>query len=381
MERTTQEGDRAAVREVSRTVPSASVRLEHVTRRFGAAIAVDDVSFAVQPGEFLTMLGPSGCGKTTLLRIIAGFIDPSGGDIYINDERITAVPAHKRQTGMVFQNYALFPHMTIFDNLAYGLRLRKLGRPDIASKVDEALALIRLDGYGDRYPRQLSGGQQQRVALARAIVINPDVLLLDEPLSNLDYKLRMAMRGEIRRIQRDTGITTVFVTHDQAEALTMSDRIVVLSKGRVMQIGAPTEVYENPSNTFVAEFIGEANFFDGTVVASDATEMVISLGPLTVRAPANADVAVGRSASFSVRPERLRIQPRHVAGTSACNVYEATVEDHDYLGAVVRYYLRLADGLSVKVDEHNVAGIRHRSGEAVALEIPPDDCFVLPRRD
>jgi len=189
------------------------------------------------------------------------------------------------------------------------------------------------------------------------------------------------MRGEIRRIQRDTGITTVFVTHDQAEALTMSDRIVVLSKGRVMQIGAPTEVYENPSNTFVAEFIGEANFFDGTVVASDTTEMVISLGPLTVRAPANADVAVGRSASFSVRPERLRIQPRHVAGTSACNVYEATVEDHDYLGAVVRYYLRLADGLSVKVDEHNVAGIRHRSGEAVALEIPPDDCFVLPRRD
>jgi len=360
-------------------VASASVRLEHVTRTFGDTIAVDDVSFEVQPGEFLTMLGPSGCGKTTLLRIIAGFIDPSGGDIYINDERITAVPAHKRQTGMVFQNYALFPHMTIFDNLAYGLRLRKLSRTDIASRVDEALALIRLEGYGDRYPRQLSGGQQQRVALARAIIINPDVLLLDEPLSNLDYKLRLAMRNEIRRIQRDTGITTVFVTHDQAEALTMSDRIVILSHGRIMQIGRPTDVYENPSNKFVADFIGEANFFDGTVVASDASEVAIALGPLTLYAPLNGDAPrVGARVSFSVRPERLRIQPNGPARETRRNFYAAKVEDHDYLGAVVRYYLRLGDGLMVKADEHNVSGIRYRSGETVSVEIPPDDCFVLP---
>ena len=358
---------------------SASVRLEHVTRTFGDAIAVDDVSFEVQPGEFLTMLGPSGCGKTTLLRIIAGFIDPSGGDIYINDERITAVPAHKRQTGMVFQNYALFPHMTVFDNLAYGLRLRKLSRTDITSRVDEALALIRLEGYGNRYPRQLSGGQQQRVALARAIIINPDVLLLDEPLSNLDYKLRLAMRNEIRRIQRDTGITTVFVTHDQAEALTMSDRIVILSHGRIMQIGRPTDVYENPSNKFVADFIGEANFFDGTVVASDASEVAVALGPLTLYAPLNGDAPrVGARVSFSVRPERLRIQPKGPARETRRNLYAARVEDHDYLGAVVRYYLRLGDGLVVKADEHNVSGIRYRSGETVSVEIPPDDCFVLP---
>jgi ABC-type Fe3+/spermidine/putrescine transport system ATPase subunit len=323
------------------------------------------------------MLGPSDCGKTTLLRIIAGFMNPSGGDVYINDERITEIPAHKRHTGMVFQNYALFPHMTVFDNLAYGLRLRKLGREDIALKVKEALELIRLEGYGDRYPRQLSGGQQQRVALARAIIINPDVLLLDEPLSNLDYKLRLAMRSEIRRIQRDTGITTVFVTHDQAEALTMSDRIVILSKGLIMQIGR-TDVYRI-DNKFVADFIGEANFFDGIIVASDACEVAIALGPLTLYAPLTGDVPrLGGSASFSVRPERLRIQSRGVDRETKRNVYDATVEDHDYLGAVVRYYLRLGDGLLVKVDEHNVSGVRYRSGETVTVEIPPDDCFVLP---
>ena len=217
------------------------------------------------------------------------------------------------------------------------------------------------------------------MALARAIIINPDVLLLDEPLSNLDYKLRLAMRSEIRRIQRDTGITTVFVTHDQAEALTMSDRIVILSNGRIMQIGRPTDVYENPSNKFVADFIGDANFFDGTVVASDAREVAIALGPLTLYAPLTGDVPrIGASASFSVRPERLRIQSRGVDRETKRNVYDATVEDHDYLGAVVRYYLRLGDGLLVKVDEHNVSGIRYRSGETVTVEIPPDDCFVLP---
>ncbi len=363
-------------------VASAAVRLEHVTKTFGQALAVDDISFDVLPGEFLTMLGPSGCGKTTLLRIIAGFIGPSGGNIYINDERVTDIPAHKRQTGMVFQNYALFPHMTVSDNLAYGLRLRKLSREDIEFKVRQALELIRLTGYEQRYPRQLSGGQQQRVALARAIVINPDVLLLDEPLSNLDYKLRLAMRGEIRRIQRDTGITTIFVTHDQGEALTMSDRVVILNKGRVMQIGPPTDVYENPSNKFVADFIGEANFFDGTVVACDGSEIGLSVGPLTLYAPFMGDVLpLGQSASFSVRPERLRIQAVAVDREPKRNVYDATVEHHDYLGAVVRYYLRLGDGLIIKVDEHNVSGVRYRPGEEVSVEIPPDDCFVLPLAD
>ena len=284
---------------------------------------------------------------------------------------------------MVFQSYALFPHMTIFENLAYGLRLRKLSRDEIMFKVTQALELIRLPGYEQRYPRELSGGQQQRIALARAIIINPDVLLLDEPLSNLDYKLRMAMRSEVKRIQKNTGLTTVFVTHDQAEALTMSDRIVILSKGKIMQTGKPMEVYENPSNKFVADFIGEANFFDGTVAESDVSEVGISLGPhILYAAFRGADVPrIGQSASCSVRPEKLRIHPRGGYPENKRNVYDATVEDHDYLGAVVRYYLRLGDALTVKVDEKNVSGVRYRPGETVALEIPPDDCFVLPVED
>ena len=359
---------------------AAAVRLEHVTKTFGPTTAVDDVSFDVHPGEFLTMLGPSGCGKTTLLRMIAGFISPSSGDIYINDERMTETPAHRRRTGMVFQSYALFPHMTVFDNLAYGLKLRKMGRDEIRRKVDASLELIRLTGYEQRYPRELSGGQQQRVALARAIVINPAVLLLDEPLSNLDYKLRMAMRGEVKRIQRDTGITAVFVTHDQAEALTMSDRIVVLSKGRVAQIGKPVEIYENPSSKFVADFIGEANFFDGTVVESSVSGVAISVGPLAVHAASRADdlPRIGQSATCSVRPEKLRIQRPGVHPEHARNVYDAVVEDHDYLGAVVRYYVRVGGTVTVKVDEKNVSGVLYQPGEKVVVEIPPDDCFVLP---
>jgi spermidine/putrescine ABC transporter ATP-binding subunit len=364
-------------------VNAAAVRLQHITKRFGDTIAVDDVSFEVQPGEFLTMLGPSGCGKTTLLRIIAGFISPSSGDVYIKDDLVTHTPANRRRTGMVFQSYALFPHMTIFDNLAYGLKLRKLGRQDISAKVQEALALIRLEGYEGRYPRELSGGQQQRIALARAIIINPDVLLLDEPLSNLDYKLRMAMRTEVKRIQKQTGITAVFVTHDQAEALTMSDRVVVMSKGTVMQIGRPIDVYEKPGNKFVADFIGEANFFDGTVVEAGAPEVGISLGPLVMYAAYRGPDAprVGQAASFSVRPEKLRIHPRGVSRSDKRNVYHAVVIEHDYLGAIVRYYLHLGGTLTVKVDEQNVSGVVYRHNDEVAVEIPPDDCFVLPVGD
>jgi ABC-type Fe3+/spermidine/putrescine transport system ATPase subunit len=272
--------------------------------------------------------------------------------------------------------------MTVFENLAYGLKLRKLSRGEIAGRVEEALRLIRLEGYEQRYPRQLSGGQQQRVALARAIVINPDVLLLDEPLSNLDYKLRMAMRSEVKHIQKETGITALFVTHDQAEALTMSDRIVVLSGGRVMQIGKPMEIYEKPGNKFVADFIGEANFFDGTVVESRPA-VGISLGSLVMYAAfRGTDLPrTGQSASFSVRPEKLRIHPRGVSRADKRNVYDAVVEDHDYLGAVVRYYLRLGETLTVKVDETNASGVLYRPGDEVAVEIPPDDCFVLPVGD
>jgi ABC-type Fe3+/spermidine/putrescine transport system ATPase subunit len=283
---------------------------------------------------------------------------------------------------MVFQSYALFPHMTIFQNLAYGLKLRKVSRDEIRVKVERALELIRLTGYEQRYPRELSGGQQQRVALARAIIINPDVLLLDEPLSNLDYKLRMAMRSEVKRIQKDTGITAVFVTHDQAEALTMSDRIIVLSEGRVVQIGKPMEIYEKPSSKFVADFIGEANFFDGTVVESSASGVTISVGPLAIHAAFRGDdpPRIGQSATCSVRPEKLRMQRPGVSPPPTRNVYEAIIEDHDYLGAVVRYYVRVGGTVTVKVDENN-SGVLYQPGDKVVVEIPPDDCFVLPVGD
>ncbi|HXH07257.1 MAG TPA: ABC transporter ATP-binding protein [Vicinamibacterales bacterium] len=243
-----------------------------------------------------------------------------------------------------------------------------------------SLALIRLEGYEGRYPRELSGGQQQRVALARAIIINPDVLLLDEPLSNLDYKLRMTMCTEVKRIQKQTGITAVFVTHDQAEALTMSDRIVVMSKGKVMQIGKLTDIYDKPSNKFVADFIGEANFFDGTVVETGAPLVGISLGSFVMHASYRGTEVprAGQGASVSVRPEKLRIHPRGVSRSDKRNVYDAVVLDHDYLGAVVRYYLRLGETLTVKVDEPNVSRLLHRRGDEVAVGIPPDDCFVLP---
>jgi spermidine/putrescine ABC transporter ATP-binding subunit len=363
-------------------VPVAAVRLEHVGKTFGDTPAVEDVSFEVYQGEFLTMLGPSGCGKTTLLRMIAGFVNPSAGRVFIKEEDVTRKPPHKRRTGMVFQSYALFPHMTVFENLAYGLTLRKLPRAEIASRIGECLALVRLTGYEKRYPRELSGGQQQRVALARAIIIQPDVLLLDEPLSNLDYKLRMAMRSEVRRIQRNTGITTMFVTHDQGEALTMSDRVVILSGGRVMQIGKPTDIYEKPANKFVADFIGEANFFEGKVVTCTASEVGVSVGSLVLHAALTGEKAprVGHGASVSVRPEKIRMRQRSERreNGNGTNAYDATIEEYDYLGSVVRYYLRLGDALTVKVDEKNVSGVEYRRGEPVVVEIPPQDCFVLP---
>jgi spermidine/putrescine transport system ATP-binding protein len=272
--------------------------------------------------------------------------------------------------------------MTIFDNLAYGLTLRKLPRAEIASRIGEALELIRLTGYEKRHPRELSGGQQQRVALARAIIIQPDVLLLDEPLSNLDYKLRMAMRSEVRRIQRNTGITTMFVTHDQGEALTMSDRVVILSGGRVMQIGKPTDIYERPESKFVADFIGEANFFEGKVVTCTASEVGISVGPLVLHAALTGEKTpwVGQGASVSVRPEKIRMHrgSGSQGNGDGTNAYDATIEEYDYLGSVVRYYLRLGNALTVKVDEKNVSGVLYRPGEAVVVEIPPQDCFVLP---
>ena len=251
------------------------VLIKEITKSYGSLKAIDRVSLSIEGGEFFTLLGPSGCGKTTLLRVIAGFAVPDGGEVYFEKQRIDPIPPHKRETGMVFQNYALFPHMNVFDNVAYGLRARKMGKEGIQSRVIEILRNVHLENLAHRFPNQLSGGQQQRVALARALVIQPKVLLMDEPLSNLDAKLRVSMREEIRRIQKKLGITTVYVTHDQEEAMAISDRIAIFNAGQVQQIGTPSEIYFQPKSRFVAEFTGISNLLNVTVSGYDRERSLI----------------------------------------------------------------------------------------------------------
>jgi ABC-type Fe3+/spermidine/putrescine transport system ATPase subunit len=247
--------------------PEVDVRLVDVSRSYGSVVAVSHLTLDVTAGEFLTLLGPSGCGKTTTLNMIAGFLQPSAGEIWLRGRRVESLPPYRRDTAMVFQQYALFPHMTVFENIAFGLRMRRTPAAQLRARVDEALALVGLPGLGDRFPLQLSGGQQQRVALARAIAVRPAVLLLDEPLSNLDLKLREGMRLELKRLHRELGTTTIFVTHDQTEALVLSTRIAVMHQGRIEQVGAPQEIYEQPRSRFVAEFVGQTNLLRGRVVS------------------------------------------------------------------------------------------------------------------
>src|SRR5262245_35079316 len=272
------------------------VVLDRLSKRYGEVWAVRDVSLTIEEGELVVLLGPSGCGKTTILRMIAGLAEATGGRIQLGGRDITDAPPYRRNTGLVFQGYALFPHLTVAENVAFGLEMRRLARPAIAGKVAEALRLVRLEGLGDRLPRQLSGGQQQRVALARALVIAPELLLLDEPLSNLDAKLREEVRVEIRQLQRTLGLTTLMVTHDQEEALTMADRLVVMSSGVIQQIGTQRELYDRPANRFVAGFVGRTNFFPGRVVAPGLFE---TAGGLKIRVGAGAAEA---GAVLALRP-------------------------------------------------------------------------------
>jgi iron(III) transport system ATP-binding protein len=289
------------------------VDLRSVSKRFarsGDAAAVDDVNITIGAGEFFTLLGPSGCGKTTTLRMVAGFYFPSSGQIHFGDEDVTRLAPNKRNTGMVFQNYALFPHMTVAQNVAYGLKVRRVSRAVAARRIEEALAEVHLEGYGPRRIDQLSGGQQQRVALARALVIRPKMLLLDEPLSNLDAKLREETRTEIRRIQQESGTTAIYVTHDQAEAMSMSDRIAVMQSGRVQQIGSPQEVYHQPANAFVARFIGRSNVLSLPVTAAGSDKVEVRLpGGAAIMASANENhgLAVGDTALVSARPEHITL--------------------------------------------------------------------------
>jgi spermidine/putrescine ABC transporter ATP-binding subunit len=330
------------------------VQLDHVTKRFGAVTAVDDVSLDVRRGEFLALLGPSGCGKTTTLRMIAGFEDPDAGAVRIKGDVVNDVPPYRRNLGMVFQHYALFPHMTVFDNVAFGLRMRGTPAAEVGGRVEEALALVRMAGLGERMPAALSGGQQQRVALARAIVSRPAVLLLDEPLGALDKKLREQMQVELRLLQRAVSITTIFVTHDQEEALTLADRIAVMEHGVIVQVGTPTEIYERPGSRFVSEFIGVSNFLAGRVVAVAAWGVTIELaGDARVEAGVTDRLTVGDAVEVAVRPEKIRLAD---APTAGANHLPGHVETVVYLGAVTYYHLRVAGDTRLVVMEQNVGG-------------------------
>jgi spermidine/putrescine ABC transporter ATP-binding subunit len=315
-----------------------------VTKIFGEARAVDRVSLSIEPGSMVALLGPSGCGKTTTLRMIAGLLEPNAGEIYLDGSPITRVPVHRRNIGMLFQNYALFPHMNVVQNIAFGLETRGIARTAVETRVAEAMQLVQLAGYEERMPGELSGGQQQRVALARAVVVEPTLLLLDEPLGALDKSLRQNMQVELRALQRRLGITTVMVTHDQDEALTMSDRIVIMREGRIEQIGKPEEVYQHPVSRFTASFLGASNFFRGRVTG-------IAGGMLTVAVPGgpvlklHADRAIGNDVTLALRPEAVSVSPAKTGDSGGSpNTTSAIVEQIIYHGFVTHLHLRLPNG-------------------------------------
>ncbi|HTS21000.1 MAG TPA: ABC transporter ATP-binding protein [Casimicrobiaceae bacterium] len=344
----------------------ATVALDRVSKRFGEFPAVDDFSLDVAEGELLVLLGPSGCGKTTTLRLIAGFADASAGTVRIGGRDVTREPPYRRNVGVVFQNYALFPHLTVFENVAFGLRRRRQPETEIARRVERALALVKLETLAQRLPRQLSGGQQQRVALARALVIEPDVLLLDEPLSNLDAKLRHDVRQEMRRLQQLLKLTTIMVTHDQDEAMSMGDRLVVMASGRIQQIGSPQDLYMRPGNHFVASFIGQANFLEGRL-DGDGSAFVTSSGLAIACARSAPDARI-----LMIRPEAIELLD---APSSGQNVLRGTVEVVTYLGSTSELIVRLASNDIVTVTKASSPGSgsprSFAAGQSLLMRIDP----------
>jgi spermidine/putrescine ABC transporter ATP-binding subunit len=340
------------------------VELSGVAKRYGAVTALDAVDLGVYEGELLSLLGPSGCGKTTTLNVIAGFVTPDAGRVRIDGADVTGEPAWRRGLGVVFQSYALFPHMSVAENVAFGLRERGTAKGEIAERVRAALALVRLSGAGGQRPGELSGGMQQRVALARALVIRPRVLLLDEPLAALDRKLREEMRAELRDIQREVGITTVFVTHDQHEALGLSDRIAVMRGGRIEQLGSPREIYERPATRFVAEFIGASTVLRGRAIAADRVELA---GGASLRVTAEAALRVGEEVDLAIRPERIRLAPG--AGD---NVLEARITGVTYQGAQTEVTAETAGGQRLLVFAAEPAPAALAPGQPVRLHLPAE---------
>ena len=358
------------------------VRLDRITKRFHEVVAVDDLSLDIERGEFFSMLGPSGCGKTTTLRMIGGFEEATSGTIYLGDADVTGLPPFKRDVNTVFQSYALFPHLTVFENVAFGLRRRKVAEQAIGSQVRDMLALVELPGYEARKPSQLSGGQQQRVALARALINRPRVLLLDEPLGALDLKLRKQMQLELKRIQTEVGITFIYVTHDQEEAMTMSNRIAVMRAGKIEQLGTPEDLYERPTTAFVAGFLGVSNLLEGEITGQDGSLVTVRLNDGTVlKAPANGSGASG-SVRVGVRPEKLRVDSRTEHGaTDGLNALSGTVLDASYMGVSTQYLVQTNEGhrLTVYAQNLDTAGASEllADGQRVQLTWKPQHTFVI----
>jgi putative spermidine/putrescine transport system ATP-binding protein len=355
-----------------------AVALDRVSKRFGKITALDDVSLAVRRGELITLLGPSGCGKTTLLNLVAGFLAPEQGEIAIAGRRVTDVPTYRREIGIMFQSYALFPHMSVAANVGYGLKMRRIAKPEMARRVADALALVKLAGFEDRKPRALSGGQQQRVALARALVIRPKVLLLDEPFSALDRNLRASMQVELKEIVRKVGVTTIFVTHDQSEALSLSDRIAVMVQGRIRQLGAPDEIYRAPLDRFVASFVGDVNVLRARLERSDGESAVVAFGAARMRVAARtlAGAAAGSMVELYVRPEELR-----VAAPGAAAAAHGIVAAQIYQGGHVDLYVDVAEALSgrvlLRVPGHEGMA-RWPAGTHIAIAFAADNAIAFP---
>lgn len=361
---------------------SHGVRLENVSKiyqGYGTADevrAVDDVTLTVEPGEFVTLLGPSGCGKTTALRVIAGFELASFGNVYIGDRRVNDLTPDKRNTAMVFQSYALFPHLNIFDNVAYGLKVAKMPKAEIEKKVKDILDMVGLEGLDHRSPSQISGGQQQRVALARALVMEPDLLLFDEPLSNLDAKLRVYMRNEIKKIQQKVGITAVYVTHDQAEAMSLSDRIIIMNKGKIAQMGTPREVYYTPNSRFVAEFIGSANFIGSQILEKINTNTyLVDVEGTKMEVESSVEMEVGEQCTLVLRPEAINISD------SEEGILEGEVTRSTFMGHTQEYDISIttqAEPLNIFIEDSNPQGRKvYQIGDKVKLDFQPVNLHIV----
>ncbi len=355
------------------------VQFKGILKQFGNVVAVEKMDFDIEEGSLVTLLGPSGCGKTTLLRMVAGLEEPTEGDIFIKGARINDTPIHKRNLGMIFQNYALFPHKTIFENVAFGLKYRDVSKGDIQKKVTRALQMVRLPGVENRMPSQLSGGQQQRIAMARAIVIEPDVLLMDEPLSALDENLREEMRREVDNLQQMLGVTTIFVTHDQREALSMSDKILVMKDGRKQQEGDPQKVYNEPVNHFVADFLGHSNFIQGEIigVSDQRLDVKIETGDVLF-AKNKGGFAKGDRVELIVRAQRFDVFDKdEFEPVEGMNHFHGRIKDRSYMGGEVSYFIGLGDDREI----HAISMMRTRlydSGEEVSVQVSPHHCHLIP---